>query len=117
MNAYVLATVVVVIVVDAARASRLLAGGRPQRQRRARLQRAPLRQRPGRARWRCSSACSLARAGHPDGDAVAALFVAVLVLAAAGRLMRTNIDVLMDRTPGRGRRGRAGRDRGPRARR
>ena len=30
----------------------------------------------------------LARAGHPNGDAVAALFVAVLVLAAAGRLMR-----------------------------
>lgn len=41
----------------------------------------------------------LARAGQPKGDAVAALFVAVLVLGAAGRLMRTNVDVLMDRVP------------------
>jgi cation diffusion facilitator family transporter len=41
----------------------------------------------------------LARAGHPKGDAVAALFVALLVLAAAGRLMRRNVDVLMDRSP------------------
>jgi cation diffusion facilitator family transporter len=41
----------------------------------------------------------LARAGHPKGDALAALFVALLVLAAAGRLMRRNIGVLMDRAP------------------
>ncbi len=41
----------------------------------------------------------LARGGHPKGDAVAALFVALLVLAAAGRLMRRNVDVLMDRAP------------------
>lgn len=40
-----------------------------------------------------------ARAGHPEGDAAAALFVAVLVLAAAGRLIRQNVDVLMDRAP------------------
>jgi cation diffusion facilitator family transporter len=40
-----------------------------------------------------------ARAGYPEGDAAAALFVAVLVLAAAGRLMRRNVDVLMDRAP------------------
>jgi cation diffusion facilitator family transporter len=40
-----------------------------------------------------------ARAGYPGGDAVAALFVAVLVLAAAGRLIRQNVDVLMDRAP------------------
>jgi cation diffusion facilitator family transporter len=39
------------------------------------------------------------RAGHPEGDAVAALFVSVLVLAAAGRLMKSNVDVLMDRVP------------------
>lgn len=39
------------------------------------------------------------RVGHPEGDAAAALFVAVLVLAAAGRLMRQNVDVLMDRAP------------------
>ena len=41
----------------------------------------------------------LARAGWLEGDALAALFVAVLVLVAAARLMRRNIDVLMDRVP------------------
>ena len=41
----------------------------------------------------------LVRAGHPRADAVAALFVAVLVLLAAARLMRRNVDVLMDRVP------------------
>src|SRR5581483_11063747 len=41
----------------------------------------------------------LVRAGHPKADAVAALFVAVLVLAAAARLMKANVDVLMDRVP------------------
>jgi cation diffusion facilitator family transporter len=41
----------------------------------------------------------LARAGWREGDAAAALFVAVLVLLAAARLMRGNIDVLMDRVP------------------
>jgi cation diffusion facilitator family transporter len=39
------------------------------------------------------------RAGYQRADAVAALFVAVLVLFAAGRLMRRNVDVLMDRAP------------------
>lgn len=41
----------------------------------------------------------LARAGYPEGDSFAALFVALLVLLAAGRLMRRNVDVLMDRMP------------------
>jgi cation diffusion facilitator family transporter len=41
----------------------------------------------------------LARAGYPDGDSIAALFVAALVLVAASRLVRTNVDVLMDRAP------------------
>jgi len=41
----------------------------------------------------------LARAGWPQGDSIAALFVAVLVLAAAARLMKANVDVLMDRAP------------------
>jgi cation diffusion facilitator family transporter len=41
----------------------------------------------------------LARSGRPGGDAVAALFVAVLVIVAAVRLMRGNVDVLMDRVP------------------
>jgi cation diffusion facilitator family transporter len=40
-----------------------------------------------------------ARNGHPEGDAIAGLFVSVLVLAAASRLIRGNVDVLMDRTP------------------
>ncbi len=40
-----------------------------------------------------------ARAGFPDGDSLAALFVAALVLVAAFRLMRRNVDVLMDRAP------------------
>lgn len=41
----------------------------------------------------------LARAGHPNADPIAAVFVAVIVLAAAARLMRRNVDVLMDRAP------------------
>src|SRR5262249_2906470 len=41
----------------------------------------------------------LVRAGHQGADSVAALFVAALVLIAAARLMRRNIDVLMDRAP------------------
>jgi cation diffusion facilitator family transporter len=40
-----------------------------------------------------------ARHGHPNGDAVAALFVGVLVLLAAIRLIKVNVDVLMDRAP------------------
>jgi divalent metal cation (Fe/Co/Zn/Cd) transporter len=42
---------------------------------------------------------ALANAGHPEGDAVAALFVALLVIAAAVRLVRSNVDVLMDSVP------------------
>jgi cation diffusion facilitator family transporter len=41
----------------------------------------------------------LVRAGYADADSIAALFVAVLVLAGAARLMRRNVDVLMDRVP------------------
>jgi cation diffusion facilitator family transporter len=41
----------------------------------------------------------LVRAGHPGADSVAALFVAGLVLIAAARFMRRNVDVLMDRAP------------------
>ena len=40
-----------------------------------------------------------ARAGYPEGDAIAALFVSVLVITAASRLIQGNVDVLMDRTP------------------
>jgi cation diffusion facilitator family transporter len=41
----------------------------------------------------------LVAAGYPGADSVAALFVALLVLLAAARLMRGNVDVLMDRSP------------------
>jgi cation diffusion facilitator family transporter len=41
----------------------------------------------------------LVRAGYVKADAIAALFVAALVLFAAVRLMRRNVDVLMDRVP------------------
>jgi cation diffusion facilitator family transporter len=41
----------------------------------------------------------LARAGTPEADSLAALAVAVLVVVAAVRLMRQNVDVLMDATP------------------
>jgi cation diffusion facilitator family transporter len=50
----------------------------------------------------------VAHAGHPRGDAVAALFVSVLVLTASARLIKTNVDVLMDIVP-------AGADRAARA--
>ncbi|MGL6278424.1 MAG: cation diffusion facilitator family transporter [Gaiella sp.] len=40
-----------------------------------------------------------AAAGFPAGDSIAALFVAVLVVVAGARLMRRNVDVLMDRAP------------------
>jgi cation diffusion facilitator family transporter len=40
-----------------------------------------------------------ARAGYHWAESAAALFVAGLVLLAAGRLMRLNVDVLMDRVP------------------
>jgi cation diffusion facilitator family transporter len=45
--------------------------------------------------------CGLAavRAGLGDADSVAAIVVAALVLVAAGRLIRQNVDVLMDRAP------------------
>ena len=39
------------------------------------------------------------RAGFEDADSAAALFVAVIVVFAAVRLIRRNVDVLMDRAP------------------
>jgi cation diffusion facilitator family transporter len=49
--------------------------------------------------WAVLVGLILAHAGYARADAVAALFVGVLVLLAAARLMRTNVDVLMDRVP------------------
>ncbi|MEI2703442.1 MAG: cation diffusion facilitator family transporter [Baekduia sp.] len=42
---------------------------------------------------------ALAAAGWPEADAIAALVVATLVVYAAGRLVRENAHVLMDRAP------------------
>ncbi len=42
---------------------------------------------------------SAAALGFPKGDSIAALFVSALVVAAAVRLARRNVDVLMDRSP------------------
>ena len=42
---------------------------------------------------------SAAALGFPEGDSIAALFVSVLVVTAAVRLGRRNVDVLMDRSP------------------
>jgi cation diffusion facilitator family transporter len=41
----------------------------------------------------------LVRAGFPDGDPIAALIVAVIIFAAAGRLVMENARVLMDSAP------------------
>jgi cation diffusion facilitator family transporter len=41
----------------------------------------------------------LVRAGQPDADSIAALIVATIVIAAAVRLARESVDVLMDRAP------------------
>src|SRR5438132_4594554 len=49
--------------------------------------------------WAVLVGLLLARGGHPNGDSIAAVFVAVLVLAAAARLIKANVDVLMDRAP------------------
>ncbi len=41
----------------------------------------------------------LVRAGYARADSAAALFVAVIVLLVAARMMKANVDVLMDRVP------------------
>jgi len=95
---YAIAVMVVVIVVDAARATTSYRVGR--RQRSAALQANALHFASDLAG---SSAVLLgllaARAGYHWADSAAALFVAALVLVAAARLMRVNVDVLMDRVP------------------
>ena len=96
---YVFATIAIVIVVDASRDRDVAAdvAGAPAAPRWRRTRSTSRATWPGRSR--CSFGLLLVRAGHPNGDALAALFVAVLVLVAAARLMRRNVDVLMDRAP------------------
>ena len=95
---YALLVVVGVMVVDAVRATVSYRAGR--RYRSAALQANALHFASDLA----GSAAVLlglvaARAGYHWADSAAALFVAALVLVAAGRLMRVNVDVLMDRVP------------------
>jgi cation diffusion facilitator family transporter len=95
---YAVVVIAVVIVIDAARATVSYRAGR--RYRSAALQANALHFASDLA----GSAAVLvgllaARAGYHWADSAAALFVAVLVLVAATRLMRVNVDVLMDRVP------------------
>jgi cation diffusion facilitator family transporter len=95
---YAIAVIAVVMVVDALRATTSYRVGRQQRS--AALQANALHFASDLAG---SGAVLLgllaARAGYHWADSAAALFVAALVLVAAGRLMRVNVDVLMDRVP------------------
>jgi cation diffusion facilitator family transporter len=95
---WALLVIAVVIVVDATRAAILLSAAR--RYRSAAFQASALHFGSDLAgSTAVLIGLLLARAGYPDGDAIAALFVAALVLIAAFRLMRGNVDVLMDRVP------------------
>jgi cation diffusion facilitator family transporter len=95
---YAIAVIAVVMVIDAARATTSYRVGRQQRS--AALQANALHFASDLAG---SGAVLLgllaARAGYHWADSAAALFVAALVLVAAARLMRLNVDVLMDRVP------------------
>ena len=95
---YALAVIVVVIVVDLVRASVSFRAGR--RYNSPALQANALH---FTSDFAGSTAVLIgllaARAGYHWADSAAALFVAALVLVAAVRLMRLNIDVLMDRVP------------------
>ena len=95
---YVFAVILFVLVVDAARTTVSLRQGR-------RLRNAALMANA----WHFGSdfagtvavliGLGLAAAGVPGGDSVAAIFVAAIVLVAAVRLGRGNVDALMDRAP------------------
>jgi cation diffusion facilitator family transporter len=95
---YALVVIVVVIVIDASRATISLRTGR--RYRSPALQANAIHF-AGDLVGSVAVLAGLlaAAAGYENGDSLAALFVAVLVLLAAGRLGRRNIDVLMDRAP------------------
>jgi cation diffusion facilitator family transporter len=96
---YAFVVIGVVIVIDASRATISLRTGR--RYRSAALQANALHF-AGDLAGSVAVLCGLlaAAAGYENGDSLAALFVGVLVLVAAGRLARRNVDVLMDRAPG-----------------
>ena len=97
-HAYVFAVIGLVLVVDATRATVSLRTGRSQRNA-ALIANA----------WHFGSdfagtlavlaGLGLAAGGVPGGDSVAAIFVGAIVLVAAVRLARGNVDALMDRAP------------------
>jgi cation diffusion facilitator family transporter len=96
---YAFVVIAVVIVIDASRATISFRAGR--RYRSAALQANALHFAGDLAGSVAVLAGLLAAAaGYENGDSLAALFVGVLVLVAAGRLARRNVDVLMDRAPG-----------------
>jgi cation diffusion facilitator family transporter len=95
---WALAVIALVIAIDASRAVLSLRAGR--RYRSAALQANALHFAGDLAGSVAVLAGLLAAAaGYENGDSLAALFVAVLVLLAAARLARRNVDVLMDRAP------------------
>jgi cation diffusion facilitator family transporter len=95
---YALVVIVVVIAIDASRA--LVSSRAGRRYRSAALQANAIHFAGDLAGSVAVFAGLLAAAGgYENGDSLAALFVAVLVLFAAGRLARRNVDVLMDRAP------------------
>ncbi len=92
------AAIALVLAIDASRLRVSPPGGPTAPKRRAAGERAPLRERPGRNP--CGARRPLRRRARlPRGDSIAALFVAALVIAAASRLLRRNVHVLMDRAP------------------
>jgi cation diffusion facilitator family transporter len=95
---YALVVIGLVIVIDASRAVSSQRAGR--RYRSAALQANAIHFAGDLAGSVAVLAGLLAAAGgYENGDSLAALFVAALVLLAAGRLARRNVDVLMDRAP------------------
>ena len=95
---YVFAFLALVLVVDAARAGASLRAGRLARS--AALQ-ANATHFASDFAGTLAVICGLVatRLGAPEGDAIAAIFVAVLVMIAAARLAVRNVNSLMDRAP------------------
>ena len=96
---YAFAVVGIVIVIDITRTVVSLRASHRYQSAALAVERAALRKRPRGLVRRARRPARRARAGYANGDSIAALFVAVLVLVAAARLMRGNVDVLMDRAP------------------
>jgi cation diffusion facilitator family transporter len=95
---YAIAVVVIVIAIDTTRTVVSWRASHRYRSAAFAANAVALRERPRRS-FAVLAGLLVARAGFADGDSIAALFVAVLVITAAARLMRGNIDVLMDRAP------------------